>query len=113
VLNIADFVGPALSVLPPVAISLLADDPTAAVIAAATIVVAQLVDNFYLVPFMISSKVSLNPLLTILLVLIGAKVLGIVGIILAIPIYLVYKIVLRGAYYELVETYDRPSSVMS
>jgi len=110
VLNIADFVGPTLSLLPPVVISLLADDPIAAVFAVATIFVAQVVDNFYLVPFMISSKVSLSPLSTILLVLIGGKVLGIAGVILAIPVYLVIKIILRGAYHELVDSFDPTAS---
>ena len=106
VLNIADFIGPALSAVPPIVISFLADDPLAALIAVCTIVAAQLIDNFYLMPLMISSRVALSPLTTILLALIGAELLGIVGIILAIPIYLVYKITLRGAYSELVEVYD-------
>lgn len=105
-LNIADFIGPTISLVPPVAVSLLANDPIAATFAVATIIVAQIVDNFVLVPFMISSKVKINPLLTITLILVGAHVLGIIGIVLAIPVYLIYKIILTEAYAELVAMYD-------
>lgn len=106
ILNVADFVGPALSLVPPVAISLLADDPFAAGAAIVTVLVAQLVDNFFLVPFLISSKVQINPLLTITLILIGGHVMGITGIVLAIPVYLIYKIVLMSAYEEMVALRD-------
>ena len=70
-----------------------------------TIIVAQLVDNFYLIPFMISGKVKMDSLLSIILVLVSAKLLGIVGMVFAIPIYIIYKVVLVEAYEELVEIY--------
>lgn len=106
ILNIIPFLGPVLGGVPPVLISLAAGDPTAALFAAVTIIIAQLVDNLYLSPFMVSGKVKIDPLLSILLVLIGAKLFGAFGMIFAIPIYLVYKIVLRSVYAELCAVYD-------
>jgi predicted PurR-regulated permease PerM len=106
VLNIVDYIGPILSVVPPVIVSLLGDDPTAAGLAVAVVVIAQLVDNFYLVPFMISNQVKMSPLLTVLLILAGAHLFGLLGILFAVPVYLVYKIILVESYRELAKLYD-------
>ena len=70
-----------------------------------TVIVAQIIDNLYLNPFMVSGKVKMDPLLSIILILVGAQLFGILGMVLAIPIYLVYKIVLRESYSELIKIY--------
>jgi len=103
-LNIIPYVGPIIGVIPALLIGLL-DHPMIALYVIITIIIAQLVDNLYLIPFMISSKVKIGALLTIVLILIGSKLLGPLGMIFAIPIYLVYKIVLRESYKELVKMY--------
>jgi predicted PurR-regulated permease PerM len=54
---------------------------------------------------MIPSKVSVDPLLSILLILVGGELFGLTGILFAIPIYLVYKIVLKESYEELARLY--------
>ena len=106
-LNIIPFIGPLLGAIPPLFIALLDPSGNVALGVLLTVVVAQLVDNFYLQPFMLSSLVKLDPLLAILLVLAFAKLFGALGMILAIPIYSVFKITLRELYTELVEVYGR------
>ena len=49
-------------------------------------VVIQQVENHALVPLIMRHAVGLNPLVTILAVLIGAKLAGFLGILLAVPV---------------------------
>ncbi len=105
-LNMVPYVGPVLGAIPPLWITLAVDEPYAALYVLVTIVIAQLIDNFYLIPFMVSDRIKVNPLLNIILVLAGARVYGAVGMLFAIPIYLVFKTVLADSYRELVRLHD-------
>jgi predicted PurR-regulated permease PerM len=109
VFNIVPYFGPLISGILPVVVSLAAGDLLAVVFAIVTVTIAQLIDNFYIYPFMIPGRVHIAPLLGILLVLIGAKVFGIIGMVFAIPIYLVYKIIIRESYEALVSIYEQPT----
>jgi predicted PurR-regulated permease PerM len=65
-LNIVPYIGPIIGAVPPLLFGLL-DAPIVAVIVLITILVAQLIDSLYLIPFMISSKVKVDALLSIIL----------------------------------------------
>ena len=53
----------------------------------------QLVDNFILQPFIYSKSVKAHPLEIFILILVAAKIGGIVGMILAIPTYTVIRVI--------------------
>ena len=109
ILNIADYIGPMLSIIPPAVISLLLNDTLAAGLSVVIVIVAQIVDNFYLIPVMLSDKVKVDPLVTVVLILVGGSLLGVLGILFAIPVYLIYRVVLTECYSELVKIYpDAP-----
>ena len=55
----------------------------------------QLIDNFILQPYIFSNSVLAHPLEIFLVIMIGAKIAGIPGMILAIPSYTVLRVVLR------------------
>ena len=80
-----------------------------AVLAIAVCAIAQIIDNFYLVPYMISKKTSVNPFTTVLLVLIFSQIFGAVGMILSIPIYIIFKIIMIESYKLLIRIF--PESV--
>lgn len=103
-LNIIPYIGPLLGAIPPVIVGYI-DSPITALFAVITVVIAQLIDNLYLIPFMISEKVNINPLLSVVLTLAASKLLGPLGMILAIPIYIVYKIIIKESYRELINIY--------
>ena len=103
-LNIVPYIGPVVGAIPAVIIAFIVS-PTTAFYAIITVVIAQLVDNLYLIPYMISGKVNVNPLLSVLLTLIFADMLGALGMILAIPVYIIYKVVLTEFYNELRKIY--------
>ncbi|MCQ1536155.1 AI-2E family transporter [Methanosarcina sp. KYL-1] len=103
-LNIIPYIGPIIGAIPPIIVGYF-NSPETAILAAATVLVAQLVDNFYLIPFMISEKVNINPLLSVVLTLAASKLLGPLGMIFAIPIFIIYKIIIIESYKALVKIY--------
>ncbi|MCD4650199.1 MAG: AI-2E family transporter [Candidatus Cloacimonetes bacterium] len=103
-LNIVPYLGPIIGAIPAVIFGYL-DSPATALYAIITIVIAQLVDNFYFIPFMISGKVKMNPLVSVIIILIFAKLLGIFGMVFCIPMYIIFKTVLIISYEELTRIY--------
>ena len=55
--------------------------------------IVQLVDNFVLQPNIFSKSVKAHPLEIFLIVLVGAKVGGILGMVLAIPLYTAFRVI--------------------
>jgi predicted PurR-regulated permease PerM len=104
--NIVPYIGPIIGAIPPLIITILTDVPIAIVYVLVTVIIAQGIDNFYLQPFFLPGKVKLDPLLSLILFLVGAQLFGILGMIFAIPVFIVYKIVLKESYLALVEIYD-------
>ena len=58
-----------------------------------TFSIAQFVESYVLEPYVVGDQVDLHPFFVILVVIIGASVWGIMGMILAIPILAIFKIV--------------------
>lgn len=56
-------------------------------------IVMQLIDNFLLQPFIFSRSVRAHPLEIFFVILIGAQLGGIIGMIIAIPVYTVLRVV--------------------
>lgn len=53
----------------------------------------QMLDNFVLQPFIFSTSVKAHPLEIFIIILIGAQIYGIVGMVLAIPTYTVVRVI--------------------
>ena len=79
---------------------------TTFIITIITMIIAQTIDGYYLIPFLIPKHVNINPLVGIILILAGAQLYGPLGMLMAIPIYAVYAVVLSESYKELVKIYD-------
>lgn len=58
--------------------------------------VMQMVDNFILQPFIFSNRVYAHPLEIFVVVLVGAQVAGVVGMVIAIPVYTVIRIIAKN-----------------
>ncbi|MBK7872406.1 MAG: AI-2E family transporter [Saprospiraceae bacterium] len=55
----------------------------------------QMLDNYFLTPYIFSSTVLAHPLEIFITILVGAKIGGVVGMVLAIPAYTVLRVVAR------------------
>ena len=57
--------------------------------------IAQLIDNFFSQPFIFSKTTKSHPLEIFLVIIIGGKLFGIVGMITAVPMYTALKVILK------------------
>jgi len=93
-LNVLPFVGGIIAVLLPIFVATITKDGfnTQIGIIIAYLVI-QFTDNHFLVPYIVSSKVKINALISILVVLLGGAVWGVAGMFLSIPFIGILKIV--------------------
>lgn len=93
-LEIVPNVGPTLAAIPAVFVAYLFGGPIIAGIVALLAIVIQQLENNLLVPKIMHANANVNPLVSLILILIGLKTAGVIGALLAIPTY----IVMRTAY---------------
>jgi predicted PurR-regulated permease PerM len=93
-LNVLPFIGGILAVLLPILIATVTKDGfhTQFGIIIAYLII-QFVDNHFLVPYIVSSKVKINALVSIVIVFMGGALWGISGMFLSIPFIGVLKII--------------------
>ncbi len=89
-LEIIPMVGPILSAIPAVLVAL-ASSPFLALSVVALFFIVQQVENNLIVPFVMKKSVGLSPLVTIVSLMIGGKLMGVTGAILAVPVVLVLQ----------------------
>lgn len=65
------------------------------------IIIIQTIDSFFLQPKIIGEKAGLHPLVTMLALLIGGSIFGIIGMILAVPTTCILRVISRELYFEL------------
>lgn len=92
-LNVIPYVGGLVAVLIFMTIALLTKAPIYVLYVMSLYLVIQFVDNNYIVPKIVGSKVRLNALISILAVVGGAALWGIPGMFLSIPLMAVIKLV--------------------
>lgn len=97
-LNLIPYVGPLLSMLPPMLVALGVDSPDVWMLIsiAAVVLTAQLIDNIVVIPSLIASTVDLHPMLVLLGVVVFGYFFGFIGMLVAIPSLATSKIILKG-----------------
>ena len=90
ILEIVPMIGPIISGIPAVLVGL-ATSPVQALSVAALYVVVQQLENNILVPWVMKRSVGLSPIVTILSLMIGGRLGGVTGAVLAVPVLLVIQ----------------------
>lgn len=85
VFEIVPYLGPLLSAIPAVFFAFV-QKPTTAILVIILYVVIQQMENHLIVPKVMGKSVGLNPLVIILSILIGARLAGAIGALLAVPV---------------------------
>lgn len=94
-LEIIPNIGPTVSAIPAIIVPLITDqDPIMAVFVIALYILVQQLENNLIVPKIMQSATGIHPLITIILIIVGFKLTGVSGAILAIPFFLVSKVVI-------------------
>ena len=57
--------------------------------------IAQLIDNFFSQPFIFSKTTKSHPLEIFLIIIIGGLLFGVIGMIIAVPMYTALKVILK------------------
>ncbi|WP_246628264.1 AI-2E family transporter [Paenibacillus oenotherae] len=97
VLNIIPYIGPILGAIPCIIVAFI-DSPAMVIWVIIVTIVTQQIEGNLLSPHIYGKRLDIHPLTTILLMLIAGELWGIVGVILAIPIYMVLKIIIVRLY---------------
>lgn len=92
VMEVVPVIGPIISALPAIVIALTIS-PILSLGVAAMFFVIQQMENHLIVPQVMKRAVGLNPLVVILAIAIGSRLLGIAGALLAVPIAVVLQII--------------------
>ena len=93
-LNFIPYVGGLTAIALPVLMAFVTKDSyTSALAVVAVYIVIQFIDNHYLIPRIVASKIKVNALVAIVGVLVGNAIAGVAGMFLALPIIAILKIV--------------------
>ncbi len=95
VLEIVPMIGPIVSAVPAILVAL-AVSPLLSLSVVALYFIVQQVENNIFVPLVFRKSVGFPPILTIFSLMVGARLAGAVGAILAVPIVLVLQVVLHS-----------------
>lgn len=100
IFNIIPYFGPIFGVIPIILIALL-ESPKTALYTAVWLFALQQIEGSVLSPKIIGESISMHPLTVILLLMIGGEVGGILGMILAVPVGVVIKVIYEDLNYYL------------
>ncbi|MEO7312757.1 MAG: AI-2E family transporter [Chitinophagaceae bacterium] len=93
-LNILPYIGGLIAILLPVILSTVTQDSLSVpLLIIICYIVIQFVDNHFLVPFLVSSRVRINAFFSIVIVLLGGALWGVSGMFLSIPFVAILKII--------------------
>ncbi len=94
--NMIPYFGPIVGAVPAMIVSL-SQNPSLMPLVwiAVAFAVIQLIDNVFISPLVVAKSVDLHPLLVVVVVLIGGQLLGILGMLLAVPVTSILNVIIR------------------
>jgi predicted PurR-regulated permease PerM len=93
ILNLIPYIGGLIAVALPMMIAIATKPPIYAIYVLILYYISQLIDNNYIVPIIVSSKVKINALFSIIVVIAGNALWGISGMFLSIPLLAIIKLI--------------------
>ncbi len=104
-MNIIPYLGPILGAVPAFVIATVNGYSSLDIALLATVyIIAQLIDAGLLIPWMVAKIVDLHPVTVIVVMIAGAQVLGILGMIISIPVASTLKVTVSTIYRQLIDT---------
>ncbi len=92
-LNMIPYIGGLVATSLPMAMAVATKSPSAALLVLGGFLLVQFIDNNYIVPKVVASRVQVNALVSIVVVLFGGALWGVGGMFLAIPLTAIVKVV--------------------
>jgi len=92
-LNVIPYIGGIVAVTLPMIIALATKSPTYALLVMACYILIQFIDNHFIIPKVVASKVKINALVSVIVVLAGGALWGLPGMFLSIPLTAILKVI--------------------
>jgi len=94
--NLIPYFGPIVGAVPAVVVSMM-HNPSFSIVLwiALAFAIVQLIDNILISPLVVARSVNIHPLVVIVVVLIGERLLGILGMLLAVPVTAIANVIIR------------------
>jgi predicted PurR-regulated permease PerM len=93
-LELIPILGPTLAAIPAVLIGF-GISPVIGLATAALAFLIQQLENYVLVPKILQQNVGVNPIATLICLAIGARLAGVAGLLIAVPVFISIEVVLR------------------
>jgi predicted PurR-regulated permease PerM len=94
VLNLIPYIGGIIAILLPVIIAFITKDSlTYPIMVLVVYLIIQFVDNNYIVPKVVASRVKINALISVIAVFVGGAIWGVSGMFLSIPLIAIVKVI--------------------
>lgn len=110
VTNLIPYIGPIIGAVPAVLIALLSPDALihdslswTLIIVSSIYFFAQLVDVVFIIPMVVAKIVNLHPVTVIVVIIIGSKLMGILGMVISIPVASAIKLIFHSVYDNVME----------
>ena len=102
--NLIPYIGPIIGAVPAILIAVVNQASGLEILVVVGVYgVAQLIDNFLIIPLMVAKIVNLHPVTVVIVIIIGAQFAGILGMIISIPVACILKLTAVEVYRHLVE----------
>ena len=92
-LNLIPYIGGIIAIAIPMALALATKQPIYAIYVLIGYSVVQFIDNYFIVTKIVASKVKINALASIIVVLIGGALWGVSGMFLSLPLTAIFKVI--------------------
>ncbi|MCL5035210.1 MAG: AI-2E family transporter [Bacteroidetes bacterium] len=100
--NLIPYLGPVVGAVPAIIVSFVQTGNAGLFFPIVALFIAiRLLDDIVIVPTVYSRGVSVHPLTVVLVILVAAELKGIVGMVLAIPLYTVFRVIVKETYWGL------------
>jgi predicted PurR-regulated permease PerM len=93
ILNIIPYIGGIIAIGLTMSIAIAIKSPASALWVFVAHLIVQLIDNYFIMPKIVASKVKINALVSIVVVLIGGALWGVAGMFLSIPLTAIVKVI--------------------
>lgn len=100
--NLIPYLGPVVGAVPAMVVSVVQTGNLSMLLPIVILFVSiRLIDDVIVVPAVYSRGASMHPLTVVLLILVAAELKGVLGMVLAMPLYTVFRVVARETYWGL------------
>jgi len=103
--NLIPYIGPVIGAVPAFLVAFFTDHTNSFLFVYITVVYvfAQVVDMLFIVPLLVAKIVDLHPISVVVAIIIGSQLMGVLGMIIAIPVASALKVISQAIFTHLIE----------